>query len=100
LTRKFYRLGQINATTKYFYSLDQRESVVQASDAGGTVQTEQQFDPYGRVAMLLNNASIDFAFSGYYVHSRSGLKGMSLSQLKFDDHGSGCSFRCYDITQL
>ncbi len=49
LTKKFFALGQMNSTTKYFYDRDHVGSIREMADNFGSVQAEYAFDPFGRV---------------------------------------------------
>ncbi|CAN5476786.1 hypothetical protein BH10CYA1_BH10CYA1_61920 [soil metagenome] len=73
LTKKFYYRGQINSTTKYFYSSDQLGSTREMADNSGSVQAQYAFDPFGQLQKINEAVPSDFGFAGYYLHSRSGL---------------------------
>ncbi len=73
LTKKFFGRGQMNATTKYFYNSDHLGSIREMTDNTGAVQARYEFDPFGRVTKLSEAVPSDFAYAGYYLHSRSAL---------------------------
>ncbi len=73
LTKKFFAQGQANSATKYFYNLDHIGSIREMTDNTGSIQAQYTFDPFGRVAKISETIASDFAYSGQYVHARSGL---------------------------
>ncbi|MBS1954389.1 MAG: hypothetical protein JST89_09385 [Cyanobacteria bacterium SZAS-4] len=73
LTKKFFDRGQMNSTTKYFYSLDHLGSIREMSDNSGVFAAQYSFDPFGRLSKLSEVVASDFAYVGYYLLSRSGL---------------------------
>ena len=70
---KMFFAGQINSSSKYFYSVDNLNSVREMTDNLGSIQAEYTFDPYGRVNKVSEVVPADFQFCGYYSHPRSGL---------------------------
>jgi len=73
VTKQFFVLGQMNSSTKYFYGLNHHNSVVGMTDNSGSKVAEYGYDPYGRVTKISETVAADFAYAGYYLHSRSGL---------------------------
>ncbi len=73
LTRKFFKAGQLNASTKYFYANDHLTGVRGLTDNSGADQAEFNYGPFGQMTQIFGTATSDFGFAGYYVHSRSGL---------------------------
>ena len=73
LAKRFYACGQLNGSTKFFYSKDRLGSVREMSDNSGAVQASYHFDSYGRSVKLSGSEDSDFQFAGYYIHARSAL---------------------------
>ncbi|PZM81157.1 MAG: hypothetical protein DKT66_18200 [Candidatus Melainabacteria bacterium] len=73
ILKKFFRLGEMHASTAYFYCTDHLGSVRQVIDAAGNVQAELQYDAFGRVSSNLGNVSPTFQFASYFAHVRSSL---------------------------
>jgi RHS repeat-associated protein len=73
LVKKFFKRGQQNSSTKYFYALDHLGNIREMRDNSGVLQAQYDFDPFGRVNKALETVASDFSFTGHYLHSRSGL---------------------------
>jgi RHS repeat-associated protein len=73
LTKEFHRLGQTNGASKYFYALNHLGSIVEMLDTSGSIQSEETYDPIGRVGIVSQTIAPDFGYAGYYLHSRSGM---------------------------
>ncbi len=73
LTKQFFTRGQVNNTTKYFYSTDHLASVREMSNNSGVLQAQYSFDPYGRISKISEAVASDFTYAEYYLHSQSQL---------------------------
>ncbi len=73
VTKQFFFGGQRNASTNYFYAMDQLGSVRTLGDSNGDVQAARAFTPYGQQVKLEGSQISDFSFAGMYLHERSGL---------------------------
>ncbi|MCC7532045.1 MAG: RHS repeat-associated core domain-containing protein [Candidatus Melainabacteria bacterium] len=73
LVAKFFKVGQMNGSTKYFYQKDQLSSVREMFDNSGNSQAQYLFDPFGRMSKVQENVPSDFGFAGMYFHQRSQL---------------------------
>ncbi|MCC7528436.1 MAG: RHS repeat-associated core domain-containing protein [Candidatus Melainabacteria bacterium] len=73
LTKQYLANGQLNGSTKYFYSKDHLGSVREMTDNSGIVQAEYRIDSYGRCTPIIEIIAADFNFAGYYSHTRSGM---------------------------
>jgi RHS repeat-associated protein len=73
VTKQFFSRGELVSGSPYFYSLDHLGSVRELTDLSGNKQAEYSFDPYGVKTTLLEAVVTDYQYSGYYLHSRSGL---------------------------
>jgi RHS repeat-associated protein len=70
---QYFGLGQMDASAGRFYALNFLGSVTESTDNSGNVLGEQSFNPFGQPIRLQGSYSPDFAYAGYYFHSRSGL---------------------------
>lgn len=73
VTKQFYSRGQRNGSNNLFYNKDHLGSIRGQTNDAASVQAAYSFDPYGRAVVLEETVSSAFGFSGYYVHTRSGL---------------------------
>ncbi|MBX9724216.1 MAG: LysM peptidoglycan-binding domain-containing protein, partial [Candidatus Obscuribacterales bacterium] len=73
LAKQFFEKGQMNASTKYFYTVDHLHTIREMVDNGGNVQAQNSNDPFGRVTRLQGTQAADFEYAGYYRHTRSDL---------------------------
>ncbi|MBZ0185653.1 MAG: RHS repeat-associated core domain-containing protein [Candidatus Obscuribacterales bacterium] len=73
MTKQFFRGGQRNSSTNYFYSLDHLQSIREITSNTGAIQAQYAFDPYGRTTRLQGAFTPDFQYAGYYNHALSGL---------------------------
>ncbi len=75
--RRLYPQGESLAgfgnSTNYFYTMDHLGSIREASDASGVLATRYDYDPYGQEAVIQQNLSTTLAYTGFFLHSRSGL---------------------------
>lgn len=71
--KTFFSSGEILSGTAYFYSLSHLSSVHELSDVSGAAQARYFYSPFGKPLKISGGVNADFQFSGYYVHSRSGL---------------------------
>ena len=73
VTKRFFGLGQINGSTKLFYTKDHLGSVREMTDSTGAVRARYEYDPYGRLTKVSGDLEADFGFTGFYRHQTSGL---------------------------
>ena len=73
ITSQYFRLGQVNSSTDYFYQLSHRGDVIGVTNSSGSLVSSSDFDPYGRRVVLASAFTPDLGFTGLYVHQRSGL---------------------------
>lgn len=73
VTKKFFGRGQMNSTTKYFFTLDQLNSVREMTDNSGVCQAQYVFDPFGNETKIQGSSDSEIRYAGYYVHTRSAL---------------------------
>jgi RHS repeat-associated protein len=73
LTKQFFAQGQKNGSSSYFYAPDHLGSVREMTDASGTIQAQYRYSPYGERTVISETVASDFAFTGHYLHARSGL---------------------------
>lgn len=71
--KSFFKRGQLNGSTKYFYCLDSLRSVREVVDNSATIVHSYSFDPFGRKINNTGSIPSDFQFGGYYNHERTGL---------------------------
>ncbi|MGH2507414.1 MAG: RHS repeat domain-containing protein, partial [Ktedonobacteraceae bacterium] len=74
VTKRFYPLGEQISGTNYYFTHDKNDSVREMTDGSGVLQSQFNFDPYGRSAQIAGTGEVpDFGFAGMYVHQPSGL---------------------------
>jgi RHS repeat-associated protein len=73
ITAQYFASGEMISGSSYFYSLDQLGSTREMVTSTGTIVSDRQYDPYGRVSIISESVAPDFGFAGYYMHPRSGL---------------------------
>jgi len=73
VNKRFFDGGEQVSGTAYFFSSDHLGSIREMSDSSGTVRARYDYDPYGRRTKLAGDLESDFAFTGHYFHSGSGL---------------------------
>lgn len=71
--KQFFGDGQLNSSTKYFYSKDRLSSLREMTDISGVIQSEYSFDPYGRRQAIAEAVVADFGYAAYFSHVRSAL---------------------------
>lgn len=70
---QYFRLGQLDSTSKRFYAVNQIDSVTEVADNTGAILGQLSYAPFGQPTQLQGAYVPDFGFGGYYVHYRSGL---------------------------
>jgi RHS repeat-associated protein len=75
VTKRFFRQGEQQAGTAYYYTRDHLRSVREVCNSSGTILTRYTYDPYGRATTNHLSGSVDatFQYGGYYAHQPSGL---------------------------
>ena len=59
--------------TNYFYTKDHLGSIREALNQSGTLVTRYDYDPFGRLSVIVENLSTAFKFTGDVLHGSSGL---------------------------
>jgi hypothetical protein len=87
LVKHFFKLGQINSGTSYFYELDHLGNIVGLVNSSGVEVTAIRYNAFGNPTVLLGTVMPDFGYAGYTVHKyieqqwlRSDLSFLSRSQ--------------------
>jgi len=73
VTKRFFGQGEQIAGTSYYFTRDHLGSVREMTDIAGTIHARYDYDPYGRRTKISGDLDADFAFTGFYYHSVSGL---------------------------
>ena len=73
LVSRFFGIGQMNGSTKQFYSNDHVGSTRELTDNSGSVQAQYFYDLFGNSTKLQSTFDCDFLFGHYYFHQASGL---------------------------
>src|SRR5207245_2017074 len=73
VTKRFFGHGEQISGANYFFTWDHLGSVREMTDSSGTLQARYDYDPYGRRTKVSGSLDADFAFTGHYYHSVSGL---------------------------
>jgi RHS repeat-associated protein len=70
---RFFSDGESHAGAARYVTRDHLGSVREVGDAGETLVTRNEYDPYGRVARVGGVEDSRFAFTGHLAHGTSGL---------------------------
>jgi RHS repeat-associated protein len=73
VTKRFFGQGEQISGTNYYFNRDHLGSVREMTDSAGTIHARYDYDPYGRRTKISGDLDADFAFTGFYYHSVSGL---------------------------
>jgi RHS repeat-associated protein len=73
ITAQYFGKGQTINGSAYFYTKDRLASVREMTDTSGNVQSQYEYDPFGRVTKLQGNLTSDLQYAGYYCHLQSSL---------------------------
>ena len=73
VTKRFFGEGEQIAGVNYYFTRDHLGSVREMMDGAGTLHARYDYDPYGRQTKVSGDMDADFAFTGIYFHSVSGL---------------------------
>jgi RHS repeat-associated protein len=73
VTKRFFGEGEQISGANYFFTRDHLGSVREITDGNETMRARHAFDPYGRSIKVSGDLDVDFAFTGHYFHSSSGL---------------------------
>jgi RHS repeat-associated protein len=73
VTKRFFGEGEQISGTNYYFTRDHLGSIREMVDATGTIQARYDYDPYGRRTKISGSLDADFAFTGDYCHTASGL---------------------------
>lgn len=71
---RYYGDGESRAGVGIYYHRDHLGSIRAVTGATGTLTGAYRYDPHGRRTALLSDAfTVDFGYTGHYVHQPSGL---------------------------
>jgi len=73
VTKRFFGRGEQISGTNYFFTADHLGSVREMTDGSGAIRARYDYDPYGRRTKVSGDLDADFAFTGHYYHSVSGM---------------------------
>ena len=73
VTKRFFGQGEQISGSNYYITKDHLGSIREMIDSSGTIQARYDYDPYGRRTKCSGSLDADFAFTGFYYHSVSGL---------------------------
>jgi RHS repeat-associated protein len=73
VTKRFYAQGEQIAGAAYYFTRDNVGSVREVTNAGGGIEAQFDYDPYGRGTRLAGSMIADFGFTGDFYHSVTGL---------------------------
>jgi RHS repeat-associated protein len=73
VTAQFFGRGEIISGTSYVYTKDKLRSIREMTNSTGAVQSQYDYDPFGRATLLQGSVAADFQLAGYYFHAPSGL---------------------------
>jgi len=72
VVKQFFAAGQLNGTSDLYYSLDHLGSIREIENSAGVIQTECNYDCFGRQQMFSSAVAMDFGLAGYYLEGRIG----------------------------
>ncbi|HEY9778281.1 MAG TPA: RHS repeat-associated core domain-containing protein, partial [Planktothrix sp.] len=73
VTEQFFGRGEIISGTNYFYTKDKRRSIREMTNSTGVVQSQYDYDPFGRTTLLQGSLASDFQLASYFIHAPSNL---------------------------
>jgi RHS repeat-associated protein len=74
VSNQYFLLGEVQGSSKYFYTLDHLHSTRELTNATGTLTSQYAYDPYGRQSSLLTGGiTSSVSYAGYYAHAPSNL---------------------------
>jgi RHS repeat-associated protein len=73
VTRRFFPQGEQIASLNYYYTRDHLGSVREAVNLTATLASRYDFGPFGEMEVIQQGQAIDFAYTGHFLHSTSGL---------------------------
>jgi RHS repeat-associated protein len=73
VTKRFFGEGEQISGTNYFFTTDHLGSIREMTDGLGSIRARYEYDPFGRRTKVSGDLDADFAFTGHYFHSASGL---------------------------
>jgi RHS repeat-associated protein len=76
VTKRYFPLGMLVGSTKYFYTRDHLGSIREMLDNSGVKKARYDYDPYGRRGLNqipTGAVEADFGYTGQYFHAPSGL---------------------------
>jgi RHS repeat-associated protein len=71
--KRFFSQGEQMSGINYYFTKDHLGSIREMVDSSGTIQARYSYDPYGRKIKISGSLDADFAYTGFYYHSASGL---------------------------
>jgi RHS repeat-associated protein len=73
VTKRFFGQGEQVLGTNYFFTADHLGSIREMTDDTGAIRARYDYDPYGRRTKVSGDIEADFAFTGHYYHTLSGI---------------------------
>jgi RHS repeat-associated protein len=73
VSKRYYAEGFTTPGQRYYYAMDDLQSVRQLVDQAGAIQASYDYDPYGVRTKLAGGKDSDFSFAGLFHESQSGL---------------------------
>jgi len=73
INKQFFAFGEKITGSSYLFSKTLRLDVAEMTDNTGAIVYQQSFSPFGIPAVAQSLIPPDFGFTGFYIHSRSGL---------------------------
>jgi len=73
VSKRYYAEGFTAAGQRYYYAMDNLQSVRQLVDPAGAIQASYDYDPYGVRTKLSGAKDGDFGFAGLFHESQSGV---------------------------
>lgn len=77
ITKRFFAEGEQKvggrAAGNYYYTRDHLGSIREVTDSNGNLIAQFDYDAWGNEVVVSGNMNVDFGYTGFYFHRRSGL---------------------------
>jgi RHS repeat-associated protein len=73
VTKRYFGQGEQISGTNYFFTADHLGSIREMTDSTGAIRARYDYDAYGRRTKASGDIEADFAFTGHYYHTVSGM---------------------------
>jgi len=73
VTKMYFNNGVQIGGTNYYYTKDHLGSIREVTGTSAVVQARYDYDPYGNQTQLSGTMTVDFGYTGLYVHQPSEL---------------------------